>query len=147
MPVLIRNKKAGFDYEIIERLEAGVELYGLEVKSLKLKRGSIVGARVLIRGNEAFIVGFDIPPFQPKNTPKKYESDRTKRLLLKQKEISYLSGKGAQRGLTIVPLSVYTKHRLIKIEIAIVRGRKKYDKREMIKKRDIQRSIRRELRE
>jgi SsrA-binding protein len=151
MPVLIQNKKARFDYEILETIEAGMELFGFEVKSLKIKRGSITGARVLIRpgrtgGDEAFVVGMDIPAFQPKNTPKTYEKDRTRRLLLKKKEIARLSGSTSQKGLTIIPLSVYTKHGLIKMNIGLARGRKKYDKRELIKKRETERSVRRDLR-
>jgi len=145
MPVLLENKKARFDYEILETFEAGLSLKGWEVKSLKNKRGSMIGSRVLVRGNEAFLVGFDIPPYQPNNMPSNYEEQRTLKLLLTKKEIKYLSGKLSQKGLTIVPLKCYTKNNLIKVEIALVKGKKKFDKREKIKKRDTERDIAREF--
>ncbi len=145
MPVLIQNKKVYFDYEVLEKFEAGMELFGYEVKSLKLKRGSITGARVLIRGDEAFLVNMDIPAFQSHNAPSTYEPDRTRRLLLNKKELFYLAGKSQQRGLTIVPISVYTKGRILKIEVGLVKGKKKFDKRETLKKRDTKRDIEREM--
>ncbi|MCR4284108.1 MAG: SsrA-binding protein SmpB [Parcubacteria group bacterium] len=145
MPALIQNKKVYFDYEVLEKFEAGIELFGFEVKSLKANHGSITGARVLVRGNEAFVVNMDIPAFQSHNAPSTYEPDRTRRLLLNRKELSYLAGKSQQRGLTIVPISVYTKGRLIKMEIGLVKGKKKFDKRETIKKRETERNIEREM--
>ncbi len=145
MPVLLENKKAHFDYEILEKYEAGLELKGYEVKSLKNRRGNIMGSRVIIRGNEAYLVGMDIPPYQPKNTPKDYETQRTRKLLLHKKEIAHLTGKGEERGLTIIPIRVYTAHGRIKVEIAVVRGKKKFEKREKIKKRDIERELHRAL--
>ncbi|KKU16771.1 MAG: SsrA-binding protein [Candidatus Giovannonibacteria bacterium GW2011_GWB1_45_9b] len=120
-------------------------LTGIEVKSLKNKNGNISGARVLIRGDEAFIVGMDIPPYQPNNTPKGYERERTRKLLLHKKEIAHLTGRAEERGLTIIPLKVYTLGGRIKIEIAIVRGKKKFEKREKIKKRDMEREIGRSI--
>lgn len=155
MPTLVKNKKAYFDYEITKTLEAGVDLFGFEVKSLKLKRGSIAGSRVIIRGGEAFVIGLEIPPYQAKNMPtrpnshsrgpKKYEKDRTRKLLLHKKELEYLAGVEHQKGLTIIPISMYTKNGLIKIEVGVARGKKKYDKREKIKKRDVDRSMAREM--
>ena len=145
MQPLLENKKVYFNYEILEKFEAGLVLIGIEVKSLKNKHGNIAGARAIIRGNEAYIVGMDIPPYQPANTPKDYERERTRKLLLKKKEISYLTGKANERGLTIVPTKVYTLGGRIKIEIAVVRGKKKFEKREKIKKRDIEREIRRSI--
>lgn len=145
MPALLENKKVFFNYEILEKYEAGLELRGYEVKSLKLKRGNIAGARIIIRGGEAFVIGMNIPPYQPKNTPKDYERERTRKLLLHKKEISHLAGKAEERGLTLIPTKVYTTHGRIKIEIAVVRGKKKFEKREKIKKRDIEREIGRTL--
>jgi SsrA-binding protein len=142
---LIQNKKAYFNYEILEKMEAGIELLGFEVKSLKKGQGSLEGSHVTVRGNEVFIINMQIPPYQPANTPKDYNSTRNRRLLLTKKEISRLSGEENQKRLTIVPLSVYNKGRKIKIEIAIVHGKKKHDKRETIKKRDTEREIRRTL--
>jgi SsrA-binding protein len=142
---LIQNKKAYFNYEILEKIEAGIELLGLEVKSLKKGQGSLEGSHVTIRGGEAFVTNMQIPPYQPANTSKEYDPLRNRKLLLTKKEISALAGAEGQKGLTIVPLSVYNKGRKLKIEIAIVRGKKKFDKRETIKKRDTEREIRRTL--
>jgi SsrA-binding protein len=142
---LIQNKKAYFNYEILEKIEAGIELLGFEVKSLKNGQGSLEGAHVTVRGAEAFVINMQIPPYQPANTPKEYDPLRNRRLLLTKKEITALAGAEGQKGLTIVPISVYNKGRELKVEIAIVRGKKKYDKREAIKKRDTEREIRRNL--
>lgn len=145
MTVLLDNKKARFDYEILETFEAGLVLKGWEVKSLKNKMGSLAGSRVIIRGSEVFLVGFDIPVYQPNNMPSNYEEKRTLKLLLNKKEIKYLDGKLTQKGLTIVPLKCYTKNNQIKVEIVLVQGKKKFDKREKIKKRDTERDIAREF--
>ena len=147
MSTLIENKKAFFDYEILEKFEAGLELKGPEVKALRNKQGSILGARVIIRAGEAFVVGMEIPPYQPLNTPKDYDSQRTRRLLLNKKEIKYLTGKAEERGLTIIPIRVYTKGRRVKTEIAVARGKKKHDKRQKIKEREDKRKIERALKE
>ena len=142
---LVENKKARFNYEFLRTLEAGVELFGLEVKSLRQKQGALDGAYVIARGGEAFLVGAYIPPYQPKNTPKGYDPRRNRKLLLTKKEIAELAGNERKNGLTIVPVSVYNKGRKIKVEIAIARGKKKYDKRETLKQRDVEREMRRTL--
>jgi SsrA-binding protein len=142
---LIQNRKAYFNYEILEKIEAGIELLGFEVKSLKKGQGSLEGSHITVRGGEVFVVNMQIPPYQPANTPKDYDPIRNRRLLVTKKEIERLSKEESQKGLTIVPISVYNKGRKVKIEIAIVRGKKKYDKRETIKKRDTDREIRRGL--
>lgn len=142
---LIQNKKAYFNYEILEKIEAGIELLGFEVKSLKKGQGSLEGSHVTIRGREAFVINMNIPPYQPSNTPGDYDPLRNRRLLVTKKELERLGKEESQKGLTIVPLSVYNKGRKLKLEIAIVRGKKKYDKRETIKKRDADREIRRSL--
>ncbi len=146
MPVLVENKKAYFDYEILEKFEAGLVLAGYEVKSLRNKRGNLQGSRVIIRGGEVFAVGLEIPPYQAKNMPKNFEEQRTVKLLLSKNEIEYLNGKLSQKGLTIIPLKVYTKGRKIKMEIGLARGKKKFDKREKIKERETKRKIERILR-
>jgi len=145
MTQLVYNKKARFDYEILDTFEAGIELHGFEVKALKKKYGSFEGAHIVIRGGEAFLVGANIPPYQPANTPKDYDPERTRRLLLTKKELAELAGRENKKGLTIVPISVYSKHNKIKLEIGVARGKKKYDKRETIKKRDTEREVQREL--
>ncbi len=142
---LIENKKVRFNYEILEEMEAGIELQGHEVKSLRNHQGSLEGARVLVRGGEAYLMGATIPPYQPKNAPKDYVPDRNRRILLNKKEIAHLATSGEKNGLTVVPISVYNKGRKIKISVALVRGKKKFDKRETIKKRETDRDIRRSL--
>jgi SsrA-binding protein len=142
---LIENERARFDYEILEELEAGIELLGFEVKSLRAKQGSLKGARVLARGGEAYLVGATIPAWQIANAPKGYDAERTRRLLLKQKEIAHISSAEGQKGLTIVPLSVYNKGRKLKVSVAIVRGKKQKDKRQSIRAREEKRQIERSL--
>lgn len=144
---LVYNKKAGLDYEIMETFEAGVELLGLEVKSLRQSHGSLIGSHVTVRGGEAFIIGLNIPAYQEKNTPETYEPKRNRRILLTKAEIQKLASLEVKKGLTIVPISLYNKGKKIKVEIAIVRGKKKYDKRESVKKRETDRDIRREFRD
>lgn len=142
---IIENKKAYFDYEILEKFEAGLELKGLEVKALKKGKGSLAGSRVIIRGGEAYVVGMDIPPYQPKNTPTDYDPQATRRLLLNKKEIQYLGGKSQQQGLTLMPLEIYNKKDFVKLSFGVCRGLKKYDKREKIKEREVERKIEREM--
>jgi len=142
---LVKNKKALFNYEILEKLEAGIKLLGFEVKSLKNGRGSLEGAFITIRNGEAFLMHAHVPPYQEANTPKEYDSYRERKLLLNKKEIAYLAGFEKQKGLTIVPIAVYNKGNKIKVELGIARGKKKYDKRETIKKRDVEREIGRTL--
>lgn len=140
------NRKARFDYEILEKYEAGIELLGAEVKSVRGGRMSLEGAFVIARGGEAYIINSNIPPYQAKNTPIDYDPLRNRKLLLTKKEITELSGSEKNKSLTIVPISVYNKGRKIKVEIALVKGKKKFDKRENTKKRETDREIRRELR-
>ena len=142
---LIENKKIFLNYEVLEEYEAGLELFGAEVKMIKSRQGSLEGARVIIRGGEAYLVGANIPPYQPNNPSSQYEADRTRKLLLSKKEINELIGRGEQKGLTIVPISMYNKNRLIKVRIAVVRGKKKYDKRESLKKKESRRDIARDI--
>lgn len=144
---LIKNRKATFNFEIQERMEAGIALHGFEVKSIKAGQGSLVGAYVIVRGSEAFLVEATIPPYQPANAPDSYDPERPRKLLLHKKEIDSLIGAEKQKGLTIVPISMYNKGGKIKVEIGIARGKKKHDKRETIKKRDIDRDIARELKD
>lgn len=146
MKVFAENKKAYFNYDIIEKFEAGIALTGQEVKSIKTGHISINGAYVVIDKNgEAFLIGSTIPPYQPKNVPVNYRPDRSRKLLLKKKEINYLIGKSKQKGLTLIPLKVYTKNGKIKLEFGVGKGKKKFNKKELIKKRQIDREIQREL--
>ncbi len=138
---LIENKKAHLKFTPLQGFQAGLELLGPEVKSLRNKLGSLDGAHVVVRGGEAYIVGMTIPPYQSANTRKDYDAERTRRLLLKKDEIRTLADAEAKKGLTIIPFEVYTNGGLVKAHIAIVRGKGKADKREDLKKRDAQRDI------
>lgn len=142
---LIENTRVGFDYEILETFEAGMELRGFEVKSLRAGRGSLKGARVVARGGEAYLVGASIPAWQIANAPKSYDPERSRRLLLSQKEIAHVASAEGEKGLTIVPLKVYNKARKLKLLIAIARGKKKEDKRQSIRAREESRRIERTL--
>lgn len=141
------NPKARFDYEVLERYDAGIELFGFEVKSVRNGRGSIAGSHVIIRGGEAFIVGMRIDPYQPGNTDPAYDPARTRKLLLTKKEILELEEQDAKKGLTLVPLSLYDKGGKVKVSFAVARGKKQFDKRETIKKRDTDRDLRRLLKQ
>lgn len=139
------NKKATFNYEILEKFEGGLSLLGFEVKSIKEGRASLDGSYVILRGGELFLVGASIPPYQVNNTPKDYDPLKPRKILLTKKEIKKISDQESQKGLTLVPISLYNKGRNIKLEFAIARGKKKFDKRESIKKRDSDREIERTL--
>ncbi len=143
MKVLIHNKKAGFNYELLERFQAGIELFGFEVKSLRAGHASLDASYIYVRGNEAYLKGAHISPYQPGNTPKTYNPDRDRKLLLTKTEIRKFSE--LQKGLTIVPISVYNSGKKIKVELALAKGKKKFDKRETLKKRSTERDIRREF--
>jgi len=141
------NRKARFNYEILEKYEAGIELLGTEVKSVRGGQMSLEGAFVIVRGGEVYLINTNIPPYQIKNAPKDYDPLRNRRLLLTKKEIAELAGSEKNKSLTIVPISVYNKNRKIKVEIALVKGKKKFDKRDVIKKRDTDRELRREYKD
>ncbi len=141
MPTYVRNKKATFNYEILETFEAGVVLNGYEVKAIRAGKATLVGAYVILRDGEAYLKGATISYYQEANTPKEYDPERERKLLLSRKEITKLEKELNTAGLTIVPISWYSKKSKIKLEIALVRGKKKADKRETIKKRDTKRMI------
>lgn len=141
------NRKAYFDYEILEIYEAGIELLGFEVRSAKSGRINLTGSFAVIRNNEAWLLNTTISALQPKNIPASYDPVRTRKLLLHKSEIKELIGKSAQKGLTIVPLKVYTKRNRVKILIGLARHKKKYDQRETIKKREAGREIARVLKD
>ena len=145
MAVLAENRKAYFNYQILEKFEAGIALLGQEVKSIKTKGVNLAGSYVVLRDNEAFWIGAKISPYQPKNAPPGYNPERSRKLLLKKSEIKYLIGRSQQKGLTLIPLKVYTKARKLKLEFGLARGKQKFDKKELIKKRQTQREIEREL--
>lgn len=147
MIILAENRKARFDFELLENFEAGIELFGFEVKAVKNHRMNLEGSYVFPRYGELFLVGATISHYQVKNTPKDYDQMRERKLLLHKKEINYLLGKISQKGLTILPIKVYTKGGQIKLEISLARKFKKYDKREKIKERETKIKIERTLKE
>jgi SsrA-binding protein len=147
MRIISKNKKAYFSYNIQEKLEAGISLTGQEVKSIKAGRINLAGSYAILKAGEVFLTGANIPPYQPKNAPPDYNPERARKLLLKKAEIKYLIGKTQQKGLTIVPLMVYTKAGKIKLELGIVKGKSTPDKRKTIKKRETDRQLERTKRE
>lgn len=145
--VISENKKAFFEYEILEKYEAGISLLGQEVKSLKKRGVNLAGTYVLIKGGEVFWVGATISPWQPNNIGGKFNPQRDRKLLLKKSEIKSLIGKTQKTGLMLIPLRVYLKGKFLKMEIGLAKKRKKVSKKEMIKKREIEREMRREMKE
>ncbi len=145
MSTYIQNRKARFDYEILDTTEAGLVLQGHEVKSIRAGKGKLEGAYVIIRGGEAFLVGASISPYQVANTPKNYDPERPRKLLLSKKELGHYEQQTETARLTAVPIRLYSNKGKIKLEIALARGKKKYDKRETLKARDSKRDIDRTL--
>lgn len=145
MPTLTTNKKAFHDYHILEKYEAGIVLSGQEVKSVKVGQINLKGSYITSHGDEIWLTNCHISPYKMASL-KDYKPTRDRKLLLNKKEISSLIGKLQSKGLTVLPLSVYTKGSLVKIEIGVARGKKEYDKREIIKKRDSDRQIQRLMR-
>ena len=144
--VLAENKKAYFDYTILEKFEAGIALLGTEVKSIRAGHMGLKSSYVVIDNNgQVSLIGANISPWQPKNAPQDYRSDRSRKLLLRKREIDYLIGKSHQKGLTFVPLHVYNKKGKIKLEFGIGKGKRQFDKRESIKERETKREIERAL--
>ncbi|GAI08399.1 unnamed protein product [marine sediment metagenome] len=147
MKVILENKKALFDYSILEKFKAGIVLQGQEVKSIKTGKMGLKGSFVIVKESppEVFLIGANVPPYQPKNVPKDYDPQRSRKLLLRKSEIKHLIGKAKQKGLTMIPLRVYTDKGKIKIEIGIAKGKRKVDKRAQIKKRETEREIQRAM--
>jgi SsrA-binding protein len=141
MPDFATNPRARFDYDILETLEAGVVLRGPEVKSIKTGKASIKGAYVRIINGAPWLVGASIPPYQPGNTPPEYREQADRKLLLSRQQVATLLGLAQAHSVSLVPLRLYAnKKGVIKLEVGIARGKKKYDKRESLKKKDVQRS-------
>lgn len=145
MTTFADNRKALYDYEVLEKFSAGLELSGTEVKSIREGKANLRGSYVAVRGGEAYLLGADIQAYQPKNAPSDFDPLRARKLLLSKAELEELRKAEDTKGLTIVPLSVYNKGRFLKIDIAIGRGKKKFDKRQAIKKCDVERDLKRTL--
>ncbi len=146
MPPLVQNKKANFDYELLEKYEAGLALFGFEVKSLRDGQGSLKGSFISIKTKnnktELFLINCLIPPYKNAGALPDYNSRRERKLLLNRKEIDRLIGKTQVEGLTLIPLRIYTNHSFLKLEFALAKGKKKHDKRESIKRRELDRKLR-----
>jgi len=135
--MMVENRKARFDYEIIEAFEAGIVLSGAEVKSVRGGGATMTGARVVFDDNGVFVVGMNIPKYRH-DSAEEYDSDKRRKVLLHRKEVVEIQSKMRSAGLTVVPIALYNKGSLVKVKIALVRGKKKFEKREIIKKRESQ---------
>jgi SsrA-binding protein len=143
---LLVNKKIRHNYEILEKIEAGIELLGTEVKSLRKKHGSLKESYIKEINNELFLVSAHIPPYQKTHALyKDFDSYRERKLLLHKKEIEKLKESQKQKGLTLVPVRIYGKGNLIKLELAVARGKKLHDKRADLKKRTAKREAERAM--
>jgi len=150
MKPITQNRRSSYDYEILETYEAGLVLFGFEVKAIKTGHVSLTGSFVTTKGGELFLTNSLIPPYQSKNTPIDYDQSRPRKLLLNKSEIDSLIGKLKVKGLTLVPIRLYTGSSQtpqgrgkIKLEFGIAKGKRKSDKREAIKKRDAEREMQR----
>jgi SsrA-binding protein len=139
--VFAENRQARFNYEILETFEAGIELLGTEVKSIKTGQSNLRDAFALIRNGQVLLLNMYVAPHKTTSAIFNHEPTRTRRLLLHKQEIRKLIGKVQQKGLTMVPLKVYLKNGWIKVDVALVRNKKLYDKRESVKKRDDKREM------
>ncbi|HSJ51612.1 MAG TPA: SsrA-binding protein SmpB [Actinomycetota bacterium] len=139
---VVSNRRARHDYEILERVEAGIVLTGAEVKSLRGGRGSLAEAFARVRDGEVWLEGMHIPPYEQAGKAP-HDPIRARKLLLHRKEIERLLGKTAERGLALVPLRVYFSHGLAKVELALGRGKRQFEKRQAIAKREHEREMQR----
>lgn len=144
MRVLIENKKARLEFTILDQFEAGIVLEGGEVKMLRLKRGSLVGAHVRVLNGKAVLLNAQIPPY-PYMRQEEYDPKRSRTLLLHKSEILKLQESQETKGLALIPLAIGTSHNFIKVQVAIAKGKKMYERREELKKKDLQRDAEREL--
>lgn len=145
MNILAENRRYSYDYEILETYEAGLVLFGFEVRAIKTGHVSLTGSFVTLKNKELFLTNALIPPYQPANAPVDYDQSRPRKLLLKRPEINSLIGKLKAKGLTLVPIRLYTKKNKIKLEFAVAKGKRKIDKRETIKRREFEREKEREF--
>lgn len=141
---LITNKKASFNFELGDKMTAGVELFGYEVKALRAGLGSLDGSYIIVRGGEAYLIGGYIPAYQKSNAPKDYNERRNRVLLLRKKEIAELA-LAEQKKTVLIPLAFFVSGSKIKLDFAFAKGKNKGDKRQSIKKRDTERDIKRKL--
>lgn len=146
MPNYASNREAFHNYAIAEKVEAGIILSGAEVKAVKAGSVSLKGSYATITNNELWLLNMHIGLYKPAGPVAKYEVTRSRKLLVRRSEIDRFVGKLRSEGLSLVPLSIYSKHGLVKVELGLGRGKKAYDKRQSIKKREVQRKIGRAMR-
>jgi SsrA-binding protein len=139
----ITNKRATFDYQLLDHFEAGITLTGAEVKAIKLGHADLTGSHVRITGSQAFLINAQVFPYKFAR-PGGYDERRTRKLLLHKAQILSLKSKMDGQNLTVVPVSMYTTHSLIKLELALAKGKKQYEKKESQKKKDLDRELERE---
>lgn len=144
MKILATNKKAFHDFQILEEIEVGVKLIGAEVKSIKSGDLSLKESFVHIEGGELYIKNMHVGAYKPARL-EGYDPTRNRKLLANKKEIEKLASKSDQQGLAIIPIKVYLKNNLVKLEIALAKGKKKWDKREDLKAKDIKRDLKRKF--
>lgn len=145
MTVIATNRRAGFDYALEGRFEAGLVLTGAEVKSVKTGHASLKGSFVTVKGDELYLTNALIPAYAHAHRDTKHDATRPRKLLLRKREIRSLIGKSRTEGLTLVPLRLYTRKQLVKLEFAVGKGKKSYDKRSDIGKRDTKRRTERAM--
>ena len=141
--IVVRNRKASHDYFVLDRYEAGIVLKGTEVKSLRQGNANLQDGYAVVKDGEVWLIGLHISPFEKGNI-NNHDPKRDRKLLLHKQEIRRMFGKLSQKGLTLVPLRIYFNKKVAKVELAVARGKKDYDKRETIAKRDAERHMRRE---
>ncbi|MGC9046651.1 MAG: SsrA-binding protein SmpB [Minisyncoccia bacterium] len=143
MGIILKNKKARWDYEIKETFDAGIQLLGLETKSIKNKKVNINDSYAVVHQGEIFLINMNIAPYQPNNTISNYNPNRPRKLLLTKSEIKHIIGMLTNKHLTLIPLEIYTKNRLIKIKLGLGIKRKKINKKEILKQRTVEKEIKR----
>ena len=143
MPTLATNRKAHYDYEKLETFEAGLALTGAEVKSVRNGGAKIDAGHIILHGGRMWLIGANIAPYKKASSTIPHDPERSRALLLHGKELRYLAGKLAEKGLTCIPVSIYTRGNHIKVEFWLARGKKAFEKRDKIKERDLSRQLRR----
>lgn len=133
---IVTNKKATLNYEVLDKYEGGLELFGHEVKSIRAGKIKLDGSYVVLLGDEVFLKNAEISPYQPNNIPKDFDAQRVIKILIRKKEILKLKHKVEKEGLTLIPLSIFNKGTKLKLDFALAKGKKKHDKRQDIKKRE-----------
>ena len=141
MPTLAVNRRARYDYEILETVTAGISLLGHEVKSIKGQKANLTGSYAIIRGNEVLLVGMTVPPYDKAGKLENYDPQRTRKLLLRKEETKKIAGQLFQRGLALLPLNIFSLRGVIKVELGLGKGRKQYDKRSQARKKELEREL------